>query len=52
MLRREEAMRGIHQTTPLDLLILTPDELEFLEREGSSLIREILSTGVVVYEQN
>lgn len=52
MLRREEAMRGIRQTVPLDLLILTPDELEFLEREGSPFIREILDTGVVVYEQN
>jgi predicted nucleotidyltransferase len=52
MLRREEAMRGIRQTIPLDLLILTPDELEFLEREGSPFIREILDTGVVVYEQD
>ena len=52
MLRREEAMRGIRQTVPLDLLILTPDELEFLEREGSPFIREILDTGVVVYEQH
>jgi len=52
MLRREEAMRGIRQTIPLDLLILTPEELEFLEREGSQFIREILDTGVVVYEQD
>jgi predicted nucleotidyltransferase len=52
ILRREEAMRGIHQTVPLDLLILTPDEIELLEREGSPFIREILDTGVVVYEQN
>jgi hypothetical protein len=52
MLRREEAMRGIRQTVPLDLLILTPDELELLEREGSPFIREILDTGIVVYEQN
>jgi len=52
ILRREEAMRGIRQTVPLDLLILTPDEIELLEREGSPFIREILDTGVVVYEQN
>ena len=52
ILRREEAMRGIRQTVPLDLLILTPDELEFLEREGSPFIREILDTGDMVYEQN
>jgi len=52
MLRREEAMRGIRQTVPLDLLILTPDELEFLVKEGSPFIREILDTGVVVYEQD
>jgi len=52
MLRREEAMRGIRQTIPLDLLILTPDELEFLQNEGSPFIRDILDNGVVVYEQN
>jgi predicted nucleotidyltransferase len=52
MLRREEAMQGIRQTVPLDLLILTPDELEFLMKEGSPFIREILDTGLVVYEQD
>ena len=52
MLRREEAMRGIRQSVPLDLLILTPDELDVLVKEGSQFIREILDTGVVVYEQN
>ena len=52
MLRREEAMQGIRQTIPLDLLILTPDELDLLVKEGSEFIREILDTGVVVYEQD
>jgi uncharacterized protein len=52
MLRREEAMRNIRQTVPLDILILTPDEVEFLEKQGSPFIREILDNGIVVYEQN
>jgi hypothetical protein len=45
-------MRGIRQTVHLGLLILTPDGLEFPEKEVSPFIRDILDIGIVVDKQN
>lgn len=49
--RRVEALRGIPRRVPLDVIVLTPEEVALLEREGSPFIQEVLSTGKVVYEQ-
>jgi predicted nucleotidyltransferase len=49
--RRVEALRGISRKIPLDVIVLTPEEVEFLRKEGSSFIQEVLSTGKVLYEQ-
>jgi len=49
--RRVEALRGLSRKVPLDVIILTPEEVEFLRKEGSPFIREVLSTGKVLYEQ-
>jgi predicted nucleotidyltransferase len=49
--RREEALRNTARTVPLDLIILTPEELDTLKRMNSQFIEEILSTGKVVYER-
>ena len=49
--RRVEALRGISRKIPLDVIVLTPEEVEFLRKEGSPFIREVLSTGKVLYEQ-
>lgn len=49
--RRVEALRGIPRNIPLDVIVLTPEELEFLEKEQSPFIREILAEGKVVYDQ-
>ena len=49
--RRIEALRGVPRNIPLDVIILTPEEIAILEKEKSPFIQEILATGKVVYEQ-
>jgi len=49
--RREEAMRGISQHVPMDLIILTPEEMEFLQQNHSQFIEEILNEGKILYER-
>jgi predicted nucleotidyltransferase len=49
--RRVEALKGVSRRVPLDVIVLTPEEVEFLRKKGSSFIQEILSTGKVLYEQ-
>ncbi|OGU71976.1 MAG: hypothetical protein A2V93_05910 [Ignavibacteria bacterium RBG_16_34_14] len=49
--RREEALEGIYLKVPIDLLILTPEEIEYLKKMKSEFLKEILDEGVVVYEK-
>lgn len=49
--RREEALRHTARTVPLDLIILTPEELDTLRELNAQFIEEILSSGKVVYER-
>ena len=49
--RRGEALRGTRRTVPLDLLILTPSEFRIFQEAKTWLVKEILSTGKLVYEQ-
>jgi len=49
--RREEAMDGIKQTVPLDLIIVTPEEIDHLLKHNSKFLREILTKGMTIYER-
>jgi len=49
--RRAEALKGIKRNVPLDIIILTPDEVKFLCDENSLFIKDILEKGNVVYEK-
>ena len=49
--RRAEALKGIERTVPIDLIILTPDEIKFLWDENSLFIKDILERGNIVYEK-
>lgn len=49
--RRSKALGGIPRKVPLDVLILTPEEVAFLEEKQSPFIREILTQGKVLYER-
>jgi predicted nucleotidyltransferase len=49
--RREEALKDIYLKVPMDLLILTPNEIEYLKKNKSEFIKEIFDEGVVVYEK-
>ncbi|MGC8778682.1 MAG: nucleotidyltransferase domain-containing protein [Candidatus Caldatribacteriaceae bacterium] len=51
MYRRSKALSGIPRKVPLDVLILTPEEVKFLEEKQSPFIREILTQGKVLYER-
>jgi len=49
--RRAEALKGVPRKVPLDLIILTPDEVRLLCDEGASFIKDVLGRGTVVYEK-
>ncbi len=49
--RREEALHNTTRTVPLDLIILTPVELNTLKEMNSQFIEEILTTGKIVCER-
>ena len=49
--RRAEALKEIERNVPIDVIILTPDEVKFLCDENSLLIKDILEKGSVVYEK-
>lgn len=51
--RREEALSNIERDVPVDVIILTPDEINYLVNEmRSEFIKEILQKGKVLYEKN
>lgn len=49
--RRAQALRGIKRNVPMDIIILTPDEVKILSDEGSLFIKDILDKGSVLYEK-
>jgi predicted nucleotidyltransferase len=49
--RRAEALKGIERNIPLDLIILTPEEVRFLCGERAFFIKDVLEQGHVVYEK-
>src|SRR3970040_1831255 len=49
--RREEALKNIYLKVPIDLLILTPDEIEYLKMNESEFLHEIFDQGIVIYEK-
>jgi uncharacterized protein len=49
--RREEALKDIYLNIPMDLLILTPDEVDYLIKNNSEFLQDIFNEGVVVYEK-
>ncbi len=51
MNRREEATDGIFLKEPVDMLILTPEEVQFLMQNESEFLQEIFEKGTVLYEK-
>lgn len=49
--RKAQALRGIKRNVPMDIIILTPDEVKILSDEGSLFIKDILDKGSVLYEK-
>jgi predicted nucleotidyltransferase len=49
--RREEALEGIYLKVPMDLLILTTEEVEYLKNVKSEFLHEILEKDKVIYEK-
>jgi predicted nucleotidyltransferase len=49
--RREEALKDIYLKVPIDLLILTPYEIEYLKMNESAFLNEIFDQGIVIYEK-
>jgi predicted nucleotidyltransferase len=49
--RRAEALKGIERNVPIDLIILTPEEVRLLCSERALFIKDVLEKGSVVYEK-
>ena len=47
--RRAEAMENVSCDIPVDLIILTPEEVEILKRKNTSFFREIMEKGTYLY---
>ena len=46
-----ESLRTFNRDVPIDLVVYTRGEYEFLQRQGSSLLREIECSGKTLYEK-
>ena len=49
--RRAEALKGIERNIPIDLIILTPEEVRLLCGKRALFIKDVLEKGSVVYEK-
>lgn len=47
--RREEALLNLEHNIPLDLIVLTPKEINLLYERNSVWIKEIMQKGIVLY---
>lgn len=50
-LKVRRLLRDLDERIGLDILFYTPEEADLLAREPSSFLRQILATGVTIYEQ-
>jgi len=48
--RREEALLDVQRSIPVDLIIVTPEEMEILLKNQAPFITEIVEKGTVVYD--
>jgi len=49
--RRAEILKKIDYNIPLDILVFTPKEVEFLIKHKSPFLNDIMKKGVVLYER-
>jgi len=49
--RRAEALKGIKRNVPIDLIILTPEEVRLLCDERALFIKGVLEKGSIMYEK-
>ena len=49
LLRREEALFNLEHNFPLDLIVLTPNEVNLLVEKKSVWMTEIMKNGIVLY---
>jgi uncharacterized protein len=47
--RREEALKNLEHNIPLDIIVLTPKEVNLLYEKKSMWIKEIMQKGIVLY---
>ena len=47
--RRADALKKVSYNIPLDIIVLTPEELKILENKNSTFIMEILKKGAILY---
>lgn len=46
-----ERLRTVNRRVPIDLIVHTKGEYEYLKKQGSSFLKEIESTGKTLYEK-
>ena len=46
-----ESLQAVNKHVPIDLIVYTRGEYEFLQNHGSSFLKEIESTGKTLYEK-
>lgn len=46
-----KSLRSINTKIPIDLLVFTSKEIEIMNNQGNSFIKEIMNTGKVLYEK-
>ena len=46
-----ESLQAVNKHVPIDLVVYTRGEYEFLQNHGSSFLKEIESTGKTLYEK-
>ncbi|MHA1342228.1 MAG: nucleotidyltransferase domain-containing protein [Promethearchaeota archaeon] len=47
--RRADALQKVSYNIPLDVIVLTPEELKILKNKKSTFIEEILKKGTILY---
>ncbi len=50
-LKVRKSLRAINRRVPIDLVVYTRGEYEFLKKQGSSFLREIERSGKTLYEK-
>lgn len=50
-LKVRKSLRAVNRRVPIDLVVYTRGEYEFLKKQGSSFLREIERSGKTLYEK-